>query len=170
MGYSRRDFLMRVGQAGGYSAAFLTMQSMGLMGAKADILTRLDVAPGTGICRCVQGGVGEPQILGAGLQHLWRYGVSEYGMHPCVVSIGGHVLGAWGVGERVRVRLDARVRPAELSAAGERFCPFPSLRDPMLSRCQLDVKRAWRTSARATSIGDAGLVRVCIGLDCGVHC
>jgi monoamine oxidase len=48
MGYSRRDFLMRVGQAGGYSAAFLTMQSMGLMGAKADILTRLDVAPGTG--------------------------------------------------------------------------------------------------------------------------
>ena len=31
MGFTRRDFLMRVGQAGGYSAAFLTMQSMGLM-------------------------------------------------------------------------------------------------------------------------------------------
>jgi monoamine oxidase len=27
MGISRREFLMRVGQAGGYSAAFLTMQA-----------------------------------------------------------------------------------------------------------------------------------------------
>ena len=37
MGISRRDFLMRVGQAGGYSAAFLTMQSMGLTPAPAQI-------------------------------------------------------------------------------------------------------------------------------------
>src|ERR1700712_268276 len=34
MGISRRDFLMRVGQAGGYSAAFATMQSLGLMPMK----------------------------------------------------------------------------------------------------------------------------------------
>ena len=31
MAFSRRDFLLRVGQAGGYSAAFLTMQHLGLM-------------------------------------------------------------------------------------------------------------------------------------------
>ena len=31
MGFTRRDFLMRVGQAGGYSAAFAAMQSLGLM-------------------------------------------------------------------------------------------------------------------------------------------
>jgi len=31
MALSRRDFLSRVGQAGGYSAAFATMQAMGLL-------------------------------------------------------------------------------------------------------------------------------------------
>jgi hypothetical protein len=47
MAVSRRDFLLRVGQAGGYSAAFLTMQSMGLMpAAAAQIQTPLTVAPG----------------------------------------------------------------------------------------------------------------------------
>jgi monoamine oxidase len=33
MGITRRDFLTRVGQAGGYSAAFLTMQGLGLLEA-----------------------------------------------------------------------------------------------------------------------------------------
>lgn len=48
MAISRRDFLTRVGQAGGYSAAFLAMQGMGLApetGAGAETLA---VAPGTG--------------------------------------------------------------------------------------------------------------------------
>ncbi|SFS01441.1 monoamine oxidase [Granulicella pectinivorans] len=35
MAFTRRDFLTRVGQAGGYSAAFATMQSLGLMPMKA---------------------------------------------------------------------------------------------------------------------------------------
>jgi monoamine oxidase len=35
MGLTRRDFLSRVGQAGGYSAAFLAMQGLGLMEASA---------------------------------------------------------------------------------------------------------------------------------------
>jgi monoamine oxidase len=48
MGHSRRDFLMRVGQAGGYSAAFVTMQSMGLMPMMAEAAVSLTVAPGTG--------------------------------------------------------------------------------------------------------------------------
>ena len=48
MGFSRRDFLMRVGQAGGYSAAFATMQSMGMMPLMAEAATPLSVAAGTG--------------------------------------------------------------------------------------------------------------------------
>jgi monoamine oxidase len=48
MWLSRRDFLMKVGQAGGYSAAFLTMQSMGLMAPRAARAQPLSVAPGTG--------------------------------------------------------------------------------------------------------------------------
>ena len=48
MGFSRRDFLMRVGQAGGYSAAFLTMQSMGLMPMAEGAVAPLSVMPGMG--------------------------------------------------------------------------------------------------------------------------
>jgi monoamine oxidase len=49
MAITRRDFLTRVGQAGGYSAAFLTMQSMGLMPMHAAPAARpLSAAPGTG--------------------------------------------------------------------------------------------------------------------------
>jgi len=48
MGISRREFLMRVGQAGGYSAAFLTMQGIGLTPLRAEMPLPLAVAPGTG--------------------------------------------------------------------------------------------------------------------------
>ena len=48
MGLSRRDFLSRVGQAGGYSAAFLAMQGMGLMEAKAAAPATVAAAPGSG--------------------------------------------------------------------------------------------------------------------------
>src|ERR1700735_2691518 len=48
MSFSRRDFLMRVGQAGGYSAAFVAMQSMGLAPLMADCAVPLSVTPGTG--------------------------------------------------------------------------------------------------------------------------
>jgi monoamine oxidase len=48
MGLSRRDFLTRVGQAGGYSAAFLAMQGLGLMPARGDAPHRVTAAPGSG--------------------------------------------------------------------------------------------------------------------------
>ncbi len=48
MGISRRNFLMRVGQAGGYSAAFVAMQGMGLMPDRAARAATLDAAPGSG--------------------------------------------------------------------------------------------------------------------------
>ncbi len=48
MGITRRDFLMRVGQAGGYSAAFATMQSLGLMPMKAEVSQPIEAAAGMG--------------------------------------------------------------------------------------------------------------------------
>ena len=48
MGISRRDFLMRVGQVGGYSAAFATMQSLGLMPMKGETVKPIEAAPGSG--------------------------------------------------------------------------------------------------------------------------
>ncbi len=48
MGLTRRDFLTRVGQAGGYSAAFLAMQGLGVMEARAAMPEPLRAAPGSG--------------------------------------------------------------------------------------------------------------------------
>lgn len=56
MGYSRRDFLMRVGQAGGYSAAFLTMQSMGMMPSAAAVPLSVAAGAGKGVKVVVLGG------------------------------------------------------------------------------------------------------------------
>jgi monoamine oxidase len=58
MGITRRDFLMRVGQAGGYSAAFATMQSLGLMPMKATAAEPIAAAEraGKGIKLVVMGG------------------------------------------------------------------------------------------------------------------
>ncbi len=48
MSMTRRNFLMRVGQAGGYSAAFTTMQSLGLMPMKTIAAEPIAAAAGTG--------------------------------------------------------------------------------------------------------------------------
>ena len=48
MSLSRREFLTRVGQAGGYSAAFATMQGLGLMEARAAEPETIAAAPGSG--------------------------------------------------------------------------------------------------------------------------
>jgi len=48
MAISRRDFLMRVGQAGGFSAAFATMQALGLMPMKGVLAEPIQAEPGIG--------------------------------------------------------------------------------------------------------------------------
>src|ERR1700734_56772 len=48
MGISRRNFLMRVGQVGGYSAAFATMQSVGLIPMKGVQAETIQAAAGSG--------------------------------------------------------------------------------------------------------------------------
>src|SRR5271168_2080611 len=47
-GISRRDFLLRVGQVGGYSAAFATMQSLGLMPMKGAVAEAIAAPAGVG--------------------------------------------------------------------------------------------------------------------------
>ena len=49
MGLSRRTFLTRVGQAGGFGAAFLAMQGLGLVEARGEIADEpIAAAPGSG--------------------------------------------------------------------------------------------------------------------------
>jgi monoamine oxidase len=48
MSFTRRQFLMRVGQAGGYSAAFLTMQHLGLMAVPEANALPLAIESGSG--------------------------------------------------------------------------------------------------------------------------
>jgi monoamine oxidase len=48
MGLTRRNFLMKVGQAGGYSAAFLTMQHLGLMAVPEANAMPLAIESGSG--------------------------------------------------------------------------------------------------------------------------
>jgi monoamine oxidase len=48
MSVSRRDFLMRVGQVGGFGAAFATMQSLGLMPMEGEQVAPIQAASGSG--------------------------------------------------------------------------------------------------------------------------
>ena len=48
MAFSRRNFLMRVGQAGGYGAAFATMQSLGLIPMKGSLAEPIRAEAGSG--------------------------------------------------------------------------------------------------------------------------
>ena len=48
MSMTRRTFLTRVGQAGGYTATFATMQALGLFPMKAEAAKTIAAAPGTG--------------------------------------------------------------------------------------------------------------------------
>jgi monoamine oxidase len=62
MSFSRRDFLMRVGQAGGFGAAFITMQHLGLM--------PMPEASAEGALELAAGGGTKVVILGGGIAGL----------------------------------------------------------------------------------------------------
>jgi monoamine oxidase len=63
MGLSRRDFLLRVGQAGGYGAAFTMMQSLGLLPVMESAASTVEVPAASGKGASVV-------ILGAGIAGL----------------------------------------------------------------------------------------------------
>ena len=67
MGLSRRDFLTRVGQAGGFSAAFLAMQGLGLMDARGATPKLVAHEPGSG---WIAGNRTKVVVLGGGIAGL----------------------------------------------------------------------------------------------------
>lgn len=69
-GFTRRDFLARVGHAGGFSAAFITMQAMGLAPVSEASAQTVKAAPGTGKGISVV-------VLGGGIAGL----VAAYELH-----------------------------------------------------------------------------------------
>ena len=83
MGLTRRELLMRIGQAGGYSAAFLAMQGIGLMEASASAPTKVEAAPGSGRGMKVV-------VLGGGIAGLVAaYELRELG-YECTVLEARH--------------------------------------------------------------------------------
>jgi monoamine oxidase len=63
MGLSRRNFLLKVGRAGGYGAAFTIMQSLGLLPVMESAASTVEPAPGSGKGKSVV-------ILGGGIAGL----------------------------------------------------------------------------------------------------
>ena len=90
MGLSRRSFLTRVGQAGGYSAAFLAMQGLGLMESKAEAPTPIAAPSGSGK------GV-KVVVLGGGIAGLVpRMSCARWGMNVRYSRRGNGRVGATG--------------------------------------------------------------------------
>ncbi len=80
MGVTRRQFLTRVGHAGGYSAAFVAMQGLGLMPARAARAQPLQVAAGSGRGTSVV-------VLGGGIAGLVAaYELNALGYHVTVLE------------------------------------------------------------------------------------
>ena len=66
----------------------------------------------------LQDRLGEPPILGAGLQHLRRPGIRQRGLQPHLVSFRRHVYPARRAGERIHRRSDA---PHQRSPLAQKF-------------------------------------------------
>jgi len=125
---------MRVGQAGGYGAAFMTMQAMGLMGAPLVDAQPLDVAPGTGT------GV-KVAILGGGIAGLVAaYEMKALGFDCTVLEARERPGGRnWSVrgGDKV-VFMDGTTQICEWEPGNyQNFGParLPSIHKHMLGYC-----------------------------------
>ncbi len=80
MGVTRRQFLTQVGHAGGYSAAFLAMQGLGLMETRGARAEPLQAAPGSGQGTRVV-------VLGGGIAGLVAaYELRNLGYHVTVLE------------------------------------------------------------------------------------
>ncbi len=135
MGCSRREFLMRVGRAGGYSAAFLTMQHLGLMAVPEATAIPLAMESGSGKGTKVV-------ILGGGIAGL----VAAYEMgkagYSCTVLEARERPGGrnWTVRNGTKIRFnDGTVQTADwedssyFNAGPARL---PSIHKTMLGYCK----------------------------------
>jgi monoamine oxidase len=135
MGFTRRDFIMRVGRAGGYSAAFVAMQGLGLMEARATETPTIEAAPGSGK------GV-KVVILGAGIAGMVAaYELRALGYEPVVLEARSRPGGRnWTVrgGDKVEF-LDGTVQtstwdPGNYQNVGP--ARLPSIHKTMLAYCR----------------------------------
>ena len=87
MAITRRAFLTRVGQAGGYSAAFSTMQALGLMPMKATAAETVAAAAGSGKGTKIV-------VLGGGVAGLTSaYEAKKLGYDVTLLEARGHIGG-----------------------------------------------------------------------------
>ena len=135
MAVSRREFLHRVGRAGGYSAAFLMMRSMGFMEAHAAQNWSLDAAPGVGK------GV-KVVILGAGIAGL----------------VAAYELRALGY-ECTLLECRAQTRRKKLDGARRRSRDLPRRDDTDLHLGRGKLPKFWTGPSAVGPQDDAGLLR-----------
>jgi monoamine oxidase len=135
MAFSRRDFLHRVGRAGGYSAAFLVMRGMGLMEATAGQAATLHAEPGSGKgVRVV--------ILGGGIAGLVAaYELRALGYECTVLEARARPGGRnWTVrgGDRVTFLAGTTQNCSWGEGSYQNFGParLPSIHHTMLGYCQ----------------------------------
>jgi monoamine oxidase len=132
---TRRNFLLRVGDAGGFSAAFVTMQSLGLLPVAASAASIPEVAPDAGK------GV-KVAILGAGIAGLVAaYEMGKAGFHCTVLEArerpGGRV---WTVRNGSTVESTDGFKQTANYAAGNYFntgaARIPSIHKTILGYCK----------------------------------
>src|SRR5579864_1927541 len=136
---TRRDFLMQVAEAGGYPAAFVTLQALGLIPTVASAAASLDLPPGAGK------GV-KVVVLGAGIAGLVAaYEMGKAGFQCTVLEArerpGGR---AWTIRGGDSVDTVGEARQTAGYASGNYFnagaARIPSIHKTILGYCKdLDV-------------------------------
>ena len=139
MGLTRRDFLMRVGQLGGYSAAFTMMQSLGL-------LPLPEIASEMGKLKLVEGGGTSVVILGGGIAGLvTAYELNKAGYRCTVLEARERPGGRnWTVRGGTKVEFTTGFSQACEFSEGQYFnagpARLPSIHRTILHYCsELDV-------------------------------
>jgi monoamine oxidase len=133
MGFSRRQFLMRVGQAGGYSAAFTMMQSLGLMPLAESAAQAPMRSHGKGT---------KVVILGGGIAGLVSaYELRRLGYEPVLLEARGRVGGRnWTIRNGTEVEFTDGMKQTCAFDAGHYFnagpARLPSIHKTMLGYCR----------------------------------
>ena len=134
MSVTRRDFLLRVGQAGGYSATFLAMQGLGLMQPSRAVAAPL-ATPGSGKGRRVV-------VLGGGIAGLVAaYELRALGYECTLLEARGRPGGRnWTVrnGDTVEFTDGTKQRCEWGEGQYQNFGParLPSIHPTMLGYCR----------------------------------
>src|ERR1700678_839012 len=135
MGITRRDFLMKVGQAGGYTAAFTMMQSLGLLPVTASAAPTVKHPEGSGKGTSVV-------ILGGGIAGLVSaYELGKLGYRCTLLEARARVGGRnWTVRRGTKIQFtDGLTQVCDWEESNyQNFGPgrLPSVHATMLGYCR----------------------------------